>query len=312
MTSMQSLYKSCTLCPRQCRARRLDSETGFCRMSSEPLLGRASLHMWEEPCISGTCGSGTVFFAGCSLGCVYCQNRSMIPDSLIPGGGTDLPHCIPASSEELSSLYLRLRDAGAHNINLVTAAHFLPHVIESLQLARQSGLSIPVVYNTSGYERAESLALLEGLTDIYLTDFRYMHPDTASLYSHAPDYPAFAKQAIKEMLRQCPQPIWKENLLQKGVLVRILLLPGHVREAEETISYLYAAYGDALIFSILSQYTPLPLPAEDPLLGRKVTRREYEKLVNHALSLGIKNAYIQEGSAAAESFIPSFDGGIHC
>ena len=193
MTSMQSLYKSCTLCPRQCRARRLDSETGFCRMSSEPLLGRASLHMWEEPCISGTCGSGTVFFAGCSLGCVYCQNRSMIPDSLIPGGGTDLPHCIPASSEELSSLYLRLRDAGAHNINLVTAAHFLPHVIESLQLARQSGLSIPVVYNTSGYERAESLALLEGLTDIYLTDFRYMHPDTASLYSHAPDYPAFAR-----------------------------------------------------------------------------------------------------------------------
>ena len=308
MEALLSLYENCRLCPRECNVNRNDREPGFCRMPAVPTLGRVSLHMWEEPCISGTKGSGTVFFAGCSLGCIYCQNRGMIPDALIPGGGSDLPHCKAVTSRDLADYFLQLQLAGAHNLNLVTAAHFLPHAAEALRQAVKKGLSIPVVYNTSGYEKPESLKMLDGLVDIYLTDFRYMNPETASLYSHAGNYPDAAKSALREMIRQCPQIHMEDGLMKRGVLVRILLLPGHVKEAKEIVSYLHSSYGSSLMLSLLSQYTPLPHLKSDPLLGRKVTKREYGQLVNHALSLGIKEAYIQEGSAAEESFIPAFHG----
>ena len=308
MESLLSLYENCRLCPRECCVNRNRGETGFCRMPSVPKLGRVSLHMWEEPCISGTRGSGTVFFAGCSLGCIYCQNRTMIPDALIPGGGTDLPHCPPVTSRELADYFLQVQSSGAHNLNLVTAAHFLPHAAEALKEAKEGGLNIPVVYNTSGYEKPESLKMLEGLVDIYLTDFRYMDPETASRYSHADNYPDAAKSALREMLRQCPQIHLEDGLMKRGVLVRVLLLPGHVKEAKEIVSFLHASYGSSVRLSLLSQYTPLPHLKSDPLLSRKVTKREYDRLVDHALSLGIADAYIQEGSAAKESFIPVFHG----
>lgn len=304
-----SPYEHCVLCPRRCGADRTGRMRGYCGMGAEASVSRVSLHMWEEPCISGTRGSGTVFFSGCSLGCIYCQNSSIVSGNIIPGGGRDLPLGRTVTAEELAEIFFRLEEKGAHNVNLVTAAHFLPHVREALARAKSGGLGIPVVYNTSGYESAESLRHLQGLVDIYLTDFRYIRPDTASKYSRAPDYPAAAKQALDEMTRQGALHFSEDGMLLSGTLVRVLLLPGHVREACEILHFLHERYGDGIYVSLLSQYTPLHAAASDPLLKRKVTRREYGRLIQCALDLGMERVYIQEGSSAGESFIPVFDGG---
>ena len=298
----------CTLCPRACGADRAAGERGFCGMGETPAIARVSFHMWEEPCISGTRGSGTVFFAGCPLGCIYCQNRSIVAGSVIPGGGSDLPLAKKVTDAEMADIFVRLERDGAHNINLVTATHFLPGVIRALRMAKARGLGIPVVYNTSGYECEESLRALSGLVDIYLTDFRYMDPKTAAAYSRAPDYPVAAKTALSEMLRQTPLSFGPDGLMTSGTIVRILLLPGHVKEACSIVSYIHETYGDRLYLSLLRQYTPLPAVMSDPLLRRKVTKREYDRLVQHALSLGVTKAFVQEGAAAEESFIPVFDG----
>ena len=311
MTDFEKLYEHCALCPRMCGVNRLKGERGFCGMPAEASLARVSLHHWEEPCLSGQNGSGTVFFAGCSLGCVYCQNGRIIPEQVMEGGGADLGRCIVKDSHALAEDYLLLEQNGAHNINLVTASHFLPQVAESLAIARERGLRIPVVYNTSGYERADSLRHLNGLVDIWLTDFRYMRPETAAAYSKAPDYPDAAKEALREMMSQSDLSFDSDGMMRKGVIVRILLLPGHVKEAEEIVTYLWQEYGDRLYISLLSQYTPVRKSVPDPLLSRKVTAREYRRLIDHALSLGISNAFIQEGSSAKESFIPEFDGNVH-
>ena len=290
----------CTLCPRKCGVDR-SRAAGFCKMGENPKVARAALHFWEEPCISGKRGSGAVFFSGCTLRCAYCQNRPISHE----GQGKEI------TPRQLSEIFRRLEDQGAHNINLVTASHFLPQVAESLAIARERGLRIPVVYNTSGYERADSLRHLKGLVDIWLTDFRYMRPETAAAYSKAPDYPEAAKEALREMMSQSDLSFDSDGMMRKGVIVRVLLLPGHVKEAEEIVTYLWQEYGDRLYISLLSQYTPVRKSVPDPLLSRKVTAREYRRLIDHALSLGISNAFIQEGSSAKESFIPEFDGNVH-
>ena len=317
VTELYELYekylRNCRLCPRECGVDRIAGETGVCRMGEKARVARASLHMWEEPCISGDRGSGTVFFTGCSLGCIYCQNAVIAspqagtaPDKgMWPEGVA----AIPLSTRQLAGLFLRQQERGAANINLVTAAHFAVQVACALQMARAEGLHIPVVYNSSGYEKVETLRLLEGLVDIYLPDMKYLSPELAQVYSHAADYPEYARKALSEMVRQAGAPEFDETGMMKcGVIVRVLLLPGHVKEACRIVDYLHTEFGNRIYISLMSQYTPMPAMKDDPLLGRKVTKREYERLVSHALDIGVENGFFQEGESAKESFIPAFDG----
>lgn len=291
--------RGCFLCPRRCGARREEGRKGRCRTDNRLLAARAALHMWEEPCISGKEGSGAVFFSGCALGCIYCQNREISRGR----AGTEI------TTDRLAEIFLELQKQQANNINLVTAGHYVPQVIEALQKAKRSGLEIPVVWNSSGYELAETLRMLEGLVDIYLPDFKYADGSLAEQLSGAADYPETAWAAVREMVRQQPKPEFDgRGMMKKGVIVRHLLLPGHVREAKEIIRRLHEAYGDQIYLSIMNQYTPMEAVKEDRLLGRKVTKREYEKVLDYALEIGVEQGFFQEGETARESFIPEFDG----
>lgn len=291
-------FEDCTLCPRNCHSDRTRGELGFCRVSSELAAARAALHMWEEPCISGERGSGAVFFSGCSLGCVYCQNKEIAAGTK----GAEI------SWKRLAEIFLELQEKGAANINLVTAGHYVPWLIPALEQAKEQGLRIPVVYNSGGYEKPGTLKLLEGLVDVYLPDFKYMDPELGKRYSHAPDYAQRAKEAIQEMVRQSGDCVFDERgYIRKGTIVRHLILPGHTRDSRKILSYLHETYGDHIYISIMNQYTPLPHAEAYPEISRKVTVREYEKVLDHALSLGITQGYFQEGDTAMESFIPAFD-----
>lgn len=296
---LQTMLKECHLCPRNCGVDRLAGQKGFCGVDAGIMVARAALHMWEEPCISGKEGSGAVFFSGCSLGCAFCQNRT------ISKGQSGKVITV----EHLAELFLNLQAQKANNINLVTAGHFLPQVREALILAKEQGLTIPVVYNSSGYEKAEMLRYLEGLVDIYLPDLKYLEADLAGKYSHAKDYPEVAMKALEEMVRQVRTPEFDERgMMKKGVIVRHLLLPGHVRNSKKVLEYLYGTYGDQIYISLMNQYTPMPAMKDDPQLSRKVTDREYDRLLDHAISFGVTNCFIQEGETAKESFIPEFNG----
>lgn len=291
------LLKNCALCPRKCGAARLDGQTGFCGAGKKVRAARAALHYWEEPCISGEKGSGTVFFTYCALKCVYCQNRT------VSSGGDGLE----ITAERLAEIFLELQAQGAHNINLVTPDHYLPHILDALDNAKKGGLHIPVVYNCSGYQSAESLLMLEGYADIYLPDFKYMDDTYAIKYSNAPGYSAIAKSAIAEMVRQAGKPLFDDTgIMQKGVIVRHLALPGLTEDSKNIIRYLYETYGDKLFISIMSQYTPIGMDGY-PELDRRISKKEYNELVDFAISLGVESAFIQEGKAAGESFIPAFD-----
>ena len=293
------LMEACRLCPRECDVNRLEGKKGFCGVDAKVMVARAALHMWEEPCISGKEGSGAVFFSGCSLGCGFCQNRR------ISRGQSGKQITI----EHLVDIFLNLQEQKANNINLVTAGQFLPQVAEALKRAKAQELHIPVVYNSSGYEKAEMLKMLDGLVDIYLPDFKYMDPELAGKYSHAKDYPQVAKLALKEMVRQVGMPEFDScGMMKRGVIVRHLLLPGHVKNSKNVLKYLYETYRDKIYISMMNQYTPMPTMKDDPQLSRKVTDREYERLINYAISLGLNNGFIQEGETAKESFIPEFDG----
>ncbi len=293
----------CDLCPRQCNTDR-SLRPGFCNESEKIMLARAALHFFEEPSISGTEGSGAVFFCGCNLKCVFCQNEK-ISRGLI---GKEV------SVEELADIFLNLESQGANNINLVTPSHYVYQIKDALIRAKEKGLSIPIVYNSSAYELPETLRLLEGLIDIYLPDFKYMDEELAVKYSNAPGYPDIAKKAIEEMARQVGEPVFDERgMMKKGVIVRHLLLPAGVKNAKSVVSYLNETYHDSIYISLMNQYTPMDTPSlkkagkKYPDLLRKVTKREYERLLDFVLSLNIENAYFQEGDTASESFIPDFD-----
>lgn len=274
---------------------------GYCMMEDGIYLARAALHMWEEPCISGESGSGAVFFSGCNLRCVYCQNHE------IAGGRKGRQ----VSVERLSQIFLELQDKGAANINLVTPDHFIIKIAEAVLLAKVKGLRLPVVYNGSGYEKEGIIENLSGIVDIFLTDFKYMDEKAAQKYSFAPDYPEVAKKALAQMVKLVGEPVFDEKgMMTRGVIVRHLLLPGHKRNAKDVIRYVYETYGDRVYLSLMNQYTPFERLKENSdyrELCRKITRREYETVVDYALSLGVRNAYIQEGDVAKESFIPAFD-----
>lgn len=289
----------CRLCPRECNADRANGETGYCGEGSSLRVARAALHMWEEPCISGKTGSGTIFFTGCSLRCVFCQNNTI----------SDGKAGKVITVERLSEICLELQEKGACNINLVTATHFVPQIISALKLSRDNGLSIPIVYNCGGYEKVETLRLLDGLVDIYLPDLKYYSPRLSARYSNAPDYFERACAAIAEMVRQTKAPIFDKTtgLMKRGVIVRHLLLPKRLADSKKIMSYLYSTYKNDIYVSIMSQYTPIGTFAEMPELNRKVFHKEYNALIDYCLELGIENGFIQEGEAASESFIPPFD-----
>ncbi len=288
----------CTLCPRNCHADRQNGQTGFCRLTAQLRLARAALHYWEEPCISGQNGSGAIFFSGCNLQCVFCQNHTIATGSV----GKNV------SIEKLASIMLQLQEQGANNINLVTASHFVPQTVLALEDAKTRGLTIPVVYNTGSYEKIETLKMLDGLVDIYLPDLKYYSGELAEQFSHAEDYCPVAKKAIAEMVRQTgPASFNQKGLIQKGVIVRHMVMPGHTREAVFVLDYLKKTYGETIYISIMSQYTPIQKDSKYKELNRRVTKREYEKVVEHAISIGITNAFIQEGETAKESFIPEFN-----
>lgn len=288
---------ACLICPRRCGADRQNGFAGYCGQTSVLKVARASLHRWEEPCISGERGSGTVFFAGCSLRCVFCQNYEI---SMEKNGGKQM------SEAELAELFLKLEQAGAHNINLVTPTHFVSNIVSALSRVKNR-LKIPVVYNTSGYELVNTLKMLDGLVDVYLPDFKYMDSETAAKYSNAPDYPEIAKDALAEMVRQKPHPCFNEDkIMTSGVLVRNLLLPGSLKNSKNVINYVYSSYGDDVYISIMNQYTPVVKNTKYKELNFCTTRREYEKLVDYAVSIGIKNAYIQSTESSSELYIPKF------
>lgn len=291
-------YENCLLCPRKCGINRSTGQTGVCGVSSEIKVARAALHYWEEPCISGKRGSGAVFFSGCSLHCVFCQNRE-----ISDGKAGKL-----ISKERLSDIFMELADKGANNINLVTPGQYIPDIVWAVNDAKSRGMKLPIIYNTSGYENVTELKLLEGIVDVYLPDFKYMDSTLSARYSRAKDYPSVAKQALSEMVRQQPDVVIDDatGLIQKGVIVRQLLLPGHVNDAKAVLKYLYDTYHDHVYISMMSQFTPIALK-DYPEINRTVTRREYERLVDYALEIGITNAFIQEGDVAKDSFIPAFD-----
>lgn len=291
-------YENCLLCPRKCGINRSTGQTGVCGVSSEIKVARAALHYWEEPCISGKRGSGAVFFSGCSLHCVFCQNRE-----ISDGKAGKL-----ISKERLSDIFMELADKGANNINLVTPGQYIPDIVWAVNDAKSRGMKLPIIYNTSGYENVTELKLLEGIVDVYLPDFKYMDSTLSARYSRAKDYPSVAKQALSEMVRQQPDVVIDDatGLIQKGVIVRQLLLPGHVNDAKAVLKYLYDTYHDHVYISMMSQFTPIALK-DYPEINRTVTRREYERLVDYALKIEITNAFIQEGDVANDSFIPAFD-----
>ena len=291
-------YENCLLCPRKCGINRRTGQTGVCGVSSEIKVARAALHYWEEPCISGKRGSGAVFFSGCSLHCVFCQNREI----------SDGKEGKVISKERLSDIFMELEGKGANNINLVTPGQYIPDIVWAVNNARSRGMKLPIIYNTSGYENVTELKQLGGIVDVYLPDFKYMDSTLSAMYSRAKDYPSVAKQALSEMVRQQPDVVIDDatGLIQKGVIVRQLLLPGHVNDAKAVLKYLYDTYHDHVYISMMSQFTPIALK-DYPEINRTVTRREYERLVDYALEIGITNAFIQEGDVAKDSFIPAFD-----
>ena len=301
---MQQSYMKCELCPRNCKVNREVGQTGVCGVSSNLKVARAALHFWEETCISGTKGSGAVFFSGCAMHCVFCQNREIAQGV----SGKEI------SRERLAEIFLELQEKGANNINLVTPGQYVPHIRWAVEQARKHGLKLPIVYNTSSYEKVDTLKQLEGIVDVYLPDFKYWSPELAKKYSSAADYPEVAKAAIAEMVRQQPEMefVYDQeqdvDLVKKGVIVRQLLLPGQLKDAKQIVKYLHDTYGESIYLSLMSQYTPLAHVEKYPELNRKVDSRTYDKYVDYAIEIGVENGYIQEEDVAEESFIPAFDG----
>ena len=292
------LLASCRLCPRQCGVNRLAGETGFCRAGLMPRVALSTLHQWEEPCISGERGSGTVFFAGCNLACSYCQNHRI----------SQQDHGASVSLEHLAEVFWAQQTSGAHNLNLVTPTPFAPQIIAALDLARQSGFALPVVYNTSAYESVETIHALQGWVDIYLPDLKYVSDVLALSLSQAPDYFFHAMNAIGAMQAQVgPAEFDRDGLLRRGVLIRHLALPGQAEDSRQVLAAIHDRFGSEAWFSLMNQYTP-PTDTCIPLeLRRRLTNNEYDELIDFALSLGLENGFIQGEGAADEKFIPDFN-----
>ena len=289
--------QNCTLCPRNCHADRTRSY-GFCRAGEETEIALVSLHRWEEPCLSGQNGAGTVFFSHCSMQCIFCQNHEISTE----GKG------IKVSIERLAQIFLEQQQRKAHCLELVTPTHYVPQIIQALDIAKQKGLNIPVVYNCGGYEKTETLEKLRGYVDVFLPDFKYYYSETAQEYSHAKDYPQVAKKAIAKMYELVGPPVFKDGIMQKGVIIRHLILPWHYKESMEIVKYIWETYHDNVYLSLMNQYTPMYKALTHPKLKRKLTTFEYDKVVDFAAQLGFTRCYIQQGKTATTNFVPNFNG----
>lgn len=293
---MEELFNKCNICPRNCNVNRNNNELGYCHASNKIKIGGYHLHMWEEPIITGNNGSGTVFFSNCNLRCIYCQNY----DISLNHNGKEI------TIERLSNIYLELQVLGASNINLVTPTHYIPLIRDSILLAKKKGLNIPMVYNTSGYEKVSSLKLLDGLIDIYMPDFKYFNNDLGIL-SNVKDYFEIVTLSLKEMYRQVGKPIIKEGIMKKGIIVRHLVLPGHIDDSKKILKYLYDNYKNNIYYSIMNQYTPVKR-LDYKELNNRVKINDYNNLIDYAYNLGIRNCFTQEEESQSESFIPQFKG----
>lgn len=293
---MSELLKRCVICPRKCGINRYEKK-GVCGATNKVRLAYYSLHKWEEPVISGNNGSGTIFFSNCNLKCIYCQNKKISLD----GYGKYI------SNKKLREIILELQEMGAHNINFVTPTHYVPQIASVLHKIKFNELKIPVIYNTSSYENIGTLKIMSNLVDIYLADLRYFDDELGKKYSMCENYFEIATMAIDEMYRQVGKfQLDSDGLLKKGLVVRVLILPNHARDAKEIINYLYKTYGDDIYISIMNQYTPIN-NCKYENLNRKITDEEYDEVIDFAVAIGVKNAFIQEGDTANESFIPKFD-----
>lgn len=295
MLNPETILCNCTLCPRECKINRYE-KVGACGAGADILGALANLHFWEEPPVSGTNGSGTVFFSGCTLKCIFCQN------SEISHGGKGKK----ISVLRLAEIFLELQEKGAHNINLVTPTHFIPQIINALDIAKPK-LEIPVVYNTSGYEKAETIKMLDGYVDVYLQDIKYFDDEFAVKYSNAKNYFDYAFSSLCEMLSQHPKPVYSNELIKKGVIVRHMVLPGAYKDSVKILENLKNITNGEFILSLMSQYTPVGKNEKYPELNRKITSFEYKKVVNKAIELGFENGFMQEKSSSTEEYIPNFD-----
>ena len=297
---LTELYRHCTLCPQQCGVDRTAGQRGFCGQPAHIQAARASLHKWEEPCLAGEHGAGTIFFTGCTMDCLFCQNQELKQ----PGAGW------PIGPERFAQICLELQQQGAACLDLVTPTMFLPSLIPALKLAKEQGCTLPVVYNTSGYERPELLDLLADTVDVWLPDFKYLSPNTAKMYSKSENYPENILFVLDKMVEQQPNPVFdSQGLMKKGVLIRHLMLPGIEQESKQILRTIQKRYGNHVWFSLMSQYTPTPAVANHPVLGHPVDRKTYQRVVRYALSIGLEQGFIQEEGAVSESFIPNFSDG---
>ena len=296
---MNEILKKCNLCPRNCGVNRYES-LGFCKASDKVKVAYYSLHQWEEPVISGINGSGTVFFSNCNLKCIFCQNKKI----------STLGYGKEISNERLKEIFLELQAKGAHNINLVTPTHYVPQIVEVLKEAKTAGLNIPIVYNTSSYENVSTIMLLEGIVDVYLADLKYFDDSLGCKYSKCENYFEVAKAAIEAMYEQVGKFEIVDDLMVKGVIVRVLVLPGHADDSKNLIKYLHETYGNNIIISIMNQYTPVEVIDKYPNLNRKVSDEEDEEVIDFAGQLGVEIAFIQEGETQDTSFIPDFDDSV--
>ena len=290
---------ACRLCPRGCGANRLHDAHGFCGAGRYASVGLVSLHAWEEPCLAGEKGAGTVFFSGCNMRCAFCQNYEISRENF----------GITVTEERLADIFLEQEERGAATLDLVTPTHFAPQIAAALRLAKAQGLSIPVVYNSSAYETVDTIKSLAGLVDIFLPDLKYMAEEAALRYSTAPDYFKTASAAIRCMREIAGRPIFDDtNRMQRGVLVRHLVLPGQRKESMKILDWLWQNFSDTIYISLMNQYTPMGDLSKVPELNRRLTTFEYESVVDHARHLGIENCYIQQGGTVSASFVPKFDG----
>ena len=291
------MLNQCRLCPRECNVNRLKGEVGYCGASEKLMVSRAALHFWEEPCVSGENGSGTVFFSNCNLKCVFCQNHCISQENL----GVEI------SIERLSEIFLELEGNGANNINLVTPTHYVPQIIEALKLSKANGLKIPILYNSNGYDSLDTLKALDGYIDVYLPDLKYYNSKYSLKYSMAKDYFEKASIAIEEMYRQVGKPVFDENgIIKKGVIIRHLMLPGLLFDSKKILDYIHKTFGNNVYISLMNQYTPMFKASNYPEINRKLNEKHYNSIIDYALDLGIKNAFIQESESSSEEFVPDF------
>lgn len=293
-----SLLKKCNLCPRKCSVNRLEEELGFCKGSRDVKIAKVTLHQWEEPFVSGKQGSGTVFFSDCNLRCVFCQNGSISHKGI----GKIV------SIHRLSEIFLQQQKRGAHNINLVTPTHYVPQIIEALKLAKGNGLNIPILYNSNGYENLDTIKALEGFIDVYLPDLKYYKDKYALKYSAAPNYFNTASKAITEMVAQVGEPKFDNaGIIQKGVIIRHLMIPGLLFDSKKIIDFIYTTFNDSVYISLMNQYTPLHEAYKYPEINKPITPEHYDALINYCLNIGITRCFIQESGTSSKSFVPEFD-----